>query len=294
MKKEQEQDKNFKISSDVGYTYDQFIKDILEKRGRFNCEENFYKERHHILPKSKGGDNSTENLIDLYGREHFIAHKLLAKENPSDKQLTFAWWMMAHCFGRDYQDRYQVSPEEYEDAKQKASVEISKMKKGFKFSEESKKKMSESHKRLQVGENHPLFGKHPSIEAREKMSKSKKGKKLSKEIREKISEGHKNPSQETRNKISKGLKGKYIREKSSMYGKHHTKETKEKIRKSLEGAKSYRAKKVSQFDKEGNFIKTWDFIKQAEEELGISHTHISNCCRGKRKTAGGFIWKYAE
>ena len=128
MKKEQEQDKNFKISSDIGYTYDQFIKEILEKRGRFNCEENSYKERHHILPKSKGGDNSTENLIDLYGREHFIAHKLLAKENPSDKQLTFAWWMMAHCFGRDYQDRYQVSPEEYEEAKQKASIEISKIK----------------------------------------------------------------------------------------------------------------------------------------------------------------------
>lgn len=294
MQEIQNQDKNFKIFSDKGYTYDQFIKEILEKRGRFNCEENSYKERHHILPKSKGGNNSVENLIDLYGQEHFIAHKLLAKENPSDKQLTFAWWIMSHCSGKNCKDRYQVSPEEYEEAKQKASKEISKMKKGFKFSEESKKKMSESHKRLHAGEKHPLYGTHPSTESRKKMSNSKKGKKLSKETRQKISEGHKNPSQETRNKISKGLKGKYTREKNSMYGKHHTKEAKEKIRKALEGSKSYRAKKVSQFDKEGNFIKTWDFITQVEKELGISHTHISSCCRGKRKTAGGFVWKYAE
>ena len=30
------------------------------------------------------------------------------------------------------------------------------------------------------------------------------------------------------------------------------------------------------------------------KELGINHAHISDCCQGKRKTAGGFIWKYAE
>ena len=109
MQEIQNQDKNFKIFSDKGYTYDQFIKEILEKRGRFNCEENSYKERHHILPKSKGGNNSVENLIDLYGQEHFIAHKLLAKENPSDKQLTCAWWIMSHCSGKNCKDNYYNS-----------------------------------------------------------------------------------------------------------------------------------------------------------------------------------------
>ena len=38
-----------------------------------------YAERHHIIPKSLGGDNSTENLVYLTAREHFVAHLILAK-----------------------------------------------------------------------------------------------------------------------------------------------------------------------------------------------------------------------
>lgn len=38
-----------------------------------------YVERHHILPKSMGGSNAKENLVDLTAREHFICHVLLAK-----------------------------------------------------------------------------------------------------------------------------------------------------------------------------------------------------------------------
>ena len=33
---------------------------------------------------------------------------------------------------------------------------------------------------------------------------------------------------------------------------------------------------------------------QVERELGYSQGHISKCCNGKRKTAYGFVWKYAE
>lgn len=38
-----------------------------------------HKETHHILPKSMGGKDSPENLIDLTPREHYIAHLLLAR-----------------------------------------------------------------------------------------------------------------------------------------------------------------------------------------------------------------------
>lgn len=38
-----------------------------------------YIERHHILPKSLGGDKSAENLVRLTGREHFIAHACLVR-----------------------------------------------------------------------------------------------------------------------------------------------------------------------------------------------------------------------
>jgi hypothetical protein len=41
-----------------------------------------YTEKHHIIPKSFGGTNSTENMVILTAREHFIAHLLLAKMYP--------------------------------------------------------------------------------------------------------------------------------------------------------------------------------------------------------------------
>lgn len=38
-----------------------------------------YTERHHILPRSLGGGDDTDNLIDLTAEDHFFAHLLLAK-----------------------------------------------------------------------------------------------------------------------------------------------------------------------------------------------------------------------
>lgn len=54
------------------------------------------------------------------------------------------------------------------------------------------------------------------------------------------------------------------------------------------------SKKVNQYDLKGNFIKTWDSAFDMERHLGILNNHIGSCCKGKRKTAGGYIWKYAE
>jgi hypothetical protein len=38
-----------------------------------------YSENHHIVPKSLGGNNSKENLVQLTAREHFICHRLLIR-----------------------------------------------------------------------------------------------------------------------------------------------------------------------------------------------------------------------
>lgn len=59
------------------------------------------------------------------------------------------------------------------------------------------------------------------------------------------------------------------------------------------GKKSYknRAKKVKQYDKNGNFIKEWESSRQASIELGIIETSISNCINKISKSAGGYIWE---
>lgn len=49
---------------------------------------------------------------------------------------------------------------------------------------------------------------------------------------------------------------------------------------------------VNQYDLDGHFIKTWDTIR--EPSLLYNNSHISDCCRNNRKTAGGYIWRYAE
>ena len=50
-------------------------------------------------------------------------------------------------------------------------------------------------------------------------------------------------------------------------------------------------KKVSQYDLNGNFIKMYDSINDASFDSNLTH-HIGEVCQGKRKTAGGYIWKY--
>jgi len=51
-------------------------------------------------------------------------------------------------------------------------------------------------------------------------------------------------------------------------------------------------KRVEQYDKNGNYIRTFNSILEASKESGASDRHISCVCKGKRKTTGGFIWKY--
>ena len=51
-------------------------------------------------------------------------------------------------------------------------------------------------------------------------------------------------------------------------------------------------KQVEQYDKDGVLIKIWDSGKEAGLSLNINAGNIAECCTGKRKTAGGYIWKH--
>lgn len=102
-------------------------------------------------------------------------------------------------------------------------------------------------------------------------------------------------------------------ENNPNYGKHLSKITKEKIRKKLKGKKrtdhdifclnqsirckgenNPRARKINQYDINGNLIKTWNCAKYASEFYNLSNGNIINVCKGRQKTAKGFVWKYAE
>lgn len=137
--------------------YQGFIQNILETRGRFACGDEYH-ERHHILPKCMGGTNDEDNLIDLFAREHFEAHRLLALENPDIRELTYAWSMMSYSKNGDY----KITSEEYEEIK----IALSRM-----FSGDGNP-MYGSHR---CGEENPMYGKHHSEETRKKISNKAKG-----------------------------------------------------------------------------------------------------------------------
>ena len=53
-----------------------------------------------------------------------------------------------------------------------------------------------------------------------------------------------------------------------------------------------KGKKVRQYSKSGEFIKEFNCVADASREYNIPTTNISKCCKGKRHSAGKFIWKY--
>lgn len=66
------------------------------------------------------------------------------------------------------------------------------------------------------------------------------------------------------------------------------------ISKALKGRKAIEKYiPIIQLTKNNEFVKQWDCITDIQKELGYSAGNICWCCKGKLKTAYGFIWRYA-
>lgn len=111
-----------------------------------------YVEKHHIIPKSLGGDDSPDNLVFLTSKEHFIAHHLLTKMCVDDKDRNKMWsaFFFMHVNPSPKNKRLYSS----------RTYEI------------SKKKMAEGRTKYFSGKNNPRYGKKATKEHKEKMSKS--------------------------------------------------------------------------------------------------------------------------
>ena len=51
-----------------------------------------------------------------------------------------------------------------------------------------------------------------------------------------------------------------------------------------------RGNHVAQYTKDGILISTYKSYAEAERVTSVSNTGIRSCCKGERKTAGGYIW----
>lgn len=78
-------------------------------------------------------------------------------------------------------------------------------------------------------------------------------------------------------------------------GKKLTEETKKKLsiaQSGKFGSLNNNAKSVSCFSRTGVFIKSYGSIIEAAKQIRIDQSSIVKACKGKSKTAAGFIWKY--
>jgi hypothetical protein len=87
------------------------------------------------------------------------------------------------------------------------------------------------------------------------------------------------------------LTKKHISE--SKKGTIQTEESKEKKRQKLLNRPDH-SKWVIKLNTNNEILHFYPSTKQAERETGLLASSIGDCCRGKHKTCGGFVWKYAE
>lgn len=103
-------------------------------------------------------------------------------------------------------------------------------------------------------------------------------------------------TQETKEKIRNANKGHEVtqetKEKIKQYriGKKQTQETKEKIKNTLKNRPAKNRKKVINITTN----KIFDSITQASKFYNISDKYIIQVCKGVRKHAGGYFWKYYQ
>lgn len=166
---------------------------------------------------------------------------------------------------------------------------ISQSEMGKFVSEETKRKISDALKGKYVGEKNPMYGIPLSDEHKQKDRDAHIGKRASEETKRKMSLSHKE-------RLSDPTK-------HPNYGKHLSEEHRRKISESNIGKKLSENHKqklseasgipVVQLTMDNQFICEYPSAKAAEQATGVTG-HITCCCSGNRKSAGGFRWMRKE
>lgn len=78
--------------------YDDLILNALTRPGQLTG----FTELHHIIPRSHGGSDENDNLVELTLKEHCLAHKLLNKIYPDCAKMQTAYNFMCTKGSRYY------------------------------------------------------------------------------------------------------------------------------------------------------------------------------------------------
>jgi len=156
---------------DYNIIYDRLIytRLILKEERKILKSSGYYFEKHHIIPKCKGGNNETHNIVYLTSREHFLAHWLLWLIYR-DRQMALGFHKM---ISKTKYMKRSFSARDYEKARE--AYRITNIGNSYskgrtsKVSEEQKHAQSMAMKGRYDGDKNPFFGKNHLPETISKM-----------------------------------------------------------------------------------------------------------------------------
>jgi hypothetical protein len=203
--------------------YEKWYEQIVQ-RAKDRVLDGYY-ERHHILPRSLGGLDTSDNLVCLTAREHFICHWLLTKftiGEARDKMIYALRMMRANKSGQRYSSK--ITARVYENLK-------------IEYVEIQRQRI--------LGENNPMYGRKHSEEVRRIISEKNTGNKLTteqllKQIKAQTGRKREPFSEEWKHKMSEAHKG----EKNHRYGVKVSEETRAKISEKMKGRKQSEEEKA--------------------------------------------------
>lgn len=105
-----------------------------------------------------------------------------------------------------------------------------------------------------------------------------------------------NLGRKTSEKTKQILRELNLGDKNGFYGRKHSEESLQKMReyKASEVYLRKALKPVTQYTLDGVKVRDWACAKYAGVELGINISCITQVILGKKKSCGGFIWRYAD
>jgi hypothetical protein len=270
--------------------YRKIYNDICQ-RGRDQLEERKlnkklgteYYEGHHIIPRCLGGEGTGytwnhENITPLTAREHFIAHKLLCLMYPENKKLVCALYlMMKDCIrsgklsicSRDYE---RVT-KEHSLARKILTGDLHHNSRPVNQYDITTGTFIASYISAQEAADATWIVHIPDVCRGERRSAGG------------FYWQYQNTDQPTMFIVSipppPERKNPRLGKPGTMLG--------------VTGSMKVNAVSINKYDiVSGDLLEVYGSVAEAATSAGVDRSGITRVCKGKKKTAGGFYWKYAE
>ena len=130
--------------------YSSIYQSIVDKYG---CQSTGLVERPHILPRSMGGTDSSDNIVGVSPRVHYILHLLLYKmtEGNDKRKMWYAVWNMSHQGKTKSGSMYQFIREQASERQREMRGNRVPWNKGKKHSSETIEKLRNTRKGKMYG-----------------------------------------------------------------------------------------------------------------------------------------------